>query len=314
MNPKVFVSHASEDKERFVLDFATKLRSKGIDAWIDKWEMYPGDSLIDKIFEEGIKNAQAVIVVLSKNSVDKPWIREELNASMVKRIQGSSKLIPVVIDDCEVPECLKSTVWEKITDLKDYEVQLDRVVMSIYGQYDKPPLGDSPPYAQTIIDVLPDLTKIDTLILKISCEKAIEVGHTLINNEDIWPQLESLGISQTELFESAEVLSRRGYIREALFRINFVSAFIITLFGFDIYARAFITEYTSIFEAVVFQIVNGGERHSDSIAQRLNQPHLIVEHIFDVLENKDLVQLGKSLTSSEIVYINPELKRTLRNE
>ena len=34
--------------------------------------MYLGESLVDKIFEEGIKNAQAVIVVVSKNSVEKP--------------------------------------------------------------------------------------------------------------------------------------------------------------------------------------------------------------------------------------------------
>ncbi len=68
MNPKVFVSHASEDKGRFVIEFSQKLRSKGVDAWVDKWEMLPGDSLVDKIFEEGIKNAQAVIVVISKNS------------------------------------------------------------------------------------------------------------------------------------------------------------------------------------------------------------------------------------------------------
>ncbi len=69
MNPKVFVSHASEDKVRFVEEFARKLRNDGIDAWFDKWEMKPGDSLVDKIFEEGIKNADAVIVVLSKISV-----------------------------------------------------------------------------------------------------------------------------------------------------------------------------------------------------------------------------------------------------
>jgi len=55
MVPKVFLSHASEDKKRFVLEFAAKLRQQGIDAWLDKWEMSPGDSLIDKIFEEGIK-------------------------------------------------------------------------------------------------------------------------------------------------------------------------------------------------------------------------------------------------------------------
>ncbi|WP_232414365.1 toll/interleukin-1 receptor domain-containing protein [Leptospira kirschneri] len=74
MNPKVFISHASEDKDRFVINFSTKLRSKGIDAWLDKWEMRPGD----RIFEEGIKNADAFIIVLSKNSVNKPWVREEL--------------------------------------------------------------------------------------------------------------------------------------------------------------------------------------------------------------------------------------------
>src|ERR1043165_5720806 len=123
MNPKVFVSHASEDKERFVMGFATRLRGKGIDAWLDKWEILPGDSLIDKIFEEGIKDTQAVIVILSKNSVDKKWVREELNAAVVKKIEGISKLIPVVIDDCQVPEALQSTVWVKIKDLNNYEAE-----------------------------------------------------------------------------------------------------------------------------------------------------------------------------------------------
>lgn len=66
MNPKVFVSHASEDKNRFVLSFAKRLREKGIDAWLDRWEMAPGDSLVRKIFEEGLKEANAVIVVVSQ--------------------------------------------------------------------------------------------------------------------------------------------------------------------------------------------------------------------------------------------------------
>ena len=49
---KVFISHASEDKERFVIQFAKRLRSQGIDAWVDIWEMLPGDSLVDKIFND----------------------------------------------------------------------------------------------------------------------------------------------------------------------------------------------------------------------------------------------------------------------
>ena len=56
--PRPFISHAHADKERFVLEFARRLRSKGIDAWVDSWEMLPGDSLVDKIFNEGLKSVR----------------------------------------------------------------------------------------------------------------------------------------------------------------------------------------------------------------------------------------------------------------
>jgi len=128
MAPKVFLSHASEDKERFVLGFATKLRDSGVDVWLDKWEMLPGDSLVEKIFEEGLKKAQAVIIILSLNSVNKPWVKEELNISVVNKISKGTKIIPVVIDHCEVPESLKSTIWERIPDISNYQESLDRVV------------------------------------------------------------------------------------------------------------------------------------------------------------------------------------------
>ena len=47
--PKIFLSHASEDKDRFVVEFARRLRENGVDAWLDQWEMKPGDSLVDMI-------------------------------------------------------------------------------------------------------------------------------------------------------------------------------------------------------------------------------------------------------------------------
>ena len=139
MPPKVFISHASEDKDRFVIDFASRLRAQGIDAWLDRWEMFPGDSLVDKLFEEGLHSATAVVVVLSTNSVDKPWVREEINAAFVKHVAGGMKLIPVVLDDCRVPECLASTLWERISNLSAYEHRFERIVAAITGVRDKRP-------------------------------------------------------------------------------------------------------------------------------------------------------------------------------
>src|ERR1035441_5866623 len=144
--PKVFVSHSGEDNQRFVLKFAERLRSNGIEAWLDVWEMLPGDSLVDKIWNEGLKGCGAMVVVLSAHSINSRWVREELNSGMVKRIQEKTKLIPVRLDGCEVPECLRSTVWEDIADLDSYDTQFERIVNSIFGQYEKPPVGDTPPH------------------------------------------------------------------------------------------------------------------------------------------------------------------------
>jgi hypothetical protein len=207
--PKVFVSHASEDKERFVLSFAEKLRQKGIDAWLDKWEMLPGDSLVDKIFEEGIKESKAVIVVLSKFSVEKPWVREELNAAVVKRINTGSKLIPIVLDDCNVPEVLNATVWERIYNLADYQSEFDRIVAAINGTTDKPPLGPAPAYTKPFLTSIGGLTKMDSLVLKIACEQALETGSDFINTAQTYTA-NKLGIPASELHDSMEVLDMQG--------------------------------------------------------------------------------------------------------
>lgn len=263
MAPKVFVSHASEDKERFVINFATKLREKGIEAWFDKWEIYPGDSLVDKIFEEGIKEAQAVVVIISKNSVNKPWVREELNTSVIRRINGVSKLIPVIIDDCVVPEALHTIVWERVKNLDDYELELERIVATIFGFRDKPPLGSAPFYARSPISVISSLTMVDSMVLKLACEIAIEATNPWVDPYSLTSRAQSLSCSEGELSESVEVLNRRGYIEtlreQGVIRIPM---FKITLFGFEEYAKSCIQNYDGLVKEVVSQVVNFEQKNN----------------------------------------------------
>ena len=118
--PKVFISHAGEDKT-FVREFSTRLKEKGVDVWFDEWEILPGDKLIGKIFEEGIGHCDAFIIVLSKTSVGKPWVVEELDAALVRRINQGIKIIPVRIDKCEVPVALQATAWTNIDPEEDHK-------------------------------------------------------------------------------------------------------------------------------------------------------------------------------------------------
>lgn len=312
MSPKVFVSHASEDKERFVINFATRLRAKGIDAWLDKWEMLPGDSLVNKIFDDGIKNAQSVIIVISKNSIKKPWVREELNASIVKRINSGIKLIPVVIDDCKIPECLQSTLYEKIQNINSYDEELDNIKNAIFGHNDKPQIGQPPKYVNTIIDKFTDLTKTDSIIFKACCDMAIEKNNTSqMVSIHVFDKISKYEISESDFYESLDILDRKGYIDATKIPYGNIHFFDITIYGFSKYINLHIKDFDKIIEQVCYLIVNGS-KDSGTIASQLKKDIIIINHAFDLLQQRDLIKFQETIGNRFLFDVSPELKRMLK--
>ena len=102
---KIFIAHASENKA-FAERLAKDLLSRGYLVWFDKWEVKVGDSIVDKI-NEGIDTASFMIVVLSKHSVNKQWVKEEMNAGFIKGLNEKSVyLLPVLLEKCDVPSLL----------------------------------------------------------------------------------------------------------------------------------------------------------------------------------------------------------------
>jgi hypothetical protein len=45
--------------------------------WLDKWAIRPGDSLVTKLFDEGLATVDAVIAVVSQHSAGKPRVRAD---------------------------------------------------------------------------------------------------------------------------------------------------------------------------------------------------------------------------------------------
>lgn len=320
-HPRVFVSHASEDKEGFVRDFATKLRSKGIEAWVDEWEIMPGDSLVDKIFEEGIGNAEAMIVVVSDSSVSKPWVREELNAGVVRRISNQSKLIPVVIGDvtnADIPESLRPIVWERIGNIDSYDTELDRIVRSIYGHQEKPSIGELPAYAQHRIDRLPGLNDTDTLVLKLCCEDLIQNGNTLIDNvwhQGVFEQAQSMEIGEQDVLESVEILADKGYLDVTIPWGGNIAMMKVTDRGFKVYARSYIPDYDNIYRAVALEIVNRDAKDVGTIAKAIEQPAVVVEHVLNELDSRNLLKIQRYLSEGVVIEtVRPGLKRWLQEQ
>lgn len=312
--PKAFISHASEDKSRFVLDFAARLRERGIDAWLDRWEIKLGDSIVEKIFEEGIKNADAFIIVLSAVSVTKPWVREELDNGIVRRIEKSCRVIPVVIEECEIPQSLKHLRWVKIKDLSDCKEEIADISGTILGVSDRPPIGPTPAYAKdTVMDYLPGLTRLDNLVFRELCRHYLETGWDYFRMHHIVDKLVADGASNQDVMESLEILDGRGHIKAD--RAMGVVVFAVTLsrHSLDQFIRSEVVGYDQIVVNVISKMVNEDKLQNTELKQALRVPLPIVNHIMLMLEAKGYVQLTKSMAEPMFVRsASPELKRLLR--
>lgn len=90
----VFISHASEDKAEIARPLATALRHKGVDVWIDEFELHIGDSIRREI-DRGLANTRLGIVVLSPAFLSKGWTNYELDGIMTRAISGEQILLPI---------------------------------------------------------------------------------------------------------------------------------------------------------------------------------------------------------------------------
>jgi len=299
MAPRVFVSHASEDKQRFVVKFAQRLRENGVDAWLDQWEMKPGDSLVDRIFEQGLKPAEAVVIVISAVSVQKPWVRQELNTSVVARISRGLKIIPIVIDKCEIPECLQSTLWQRIDDLQHYDDAYQRILDAIFDRSTKPPLGEPPSRVAAVEAKLPSLTASDQQVLRTIYEECMTEGGAFFQK------------APDDVRESIEILKQQGYLNVDEFGMGELQIGL-TLPGFQKYAEACVPGYKETLAHLGGLLVNEDAYENTDIAKRLDQPQRYVDWLLDVLENAGHITLSKYGSGVwEVVRVSPTLKRSL---
>lgn len=308
--PKVFLSHASEDKGRFVNGFCDKLMGRGIDAWLDEREMLLGDDIIDKI-SEGIEKADAVIIILSKYSVDKPWVKKELNIAMMKSINSNLKIITIRLDKCEVPTFLTPTKWQNIENIQDYQSELDQIVASIFGTTEKPELGESPQYSRVPIDVSPSLTQVDTIIFKKACEEAIERKRLDGGTDTLFQKVSEFDINREQLYESLDVLESENFmsLNRALNKTPFYQ---ITSFGFEKYQEAENHDgYKNLKESVKAHIVNNRDSRSNKkIAEKLGLNIIYVDNILEILADQGLITIQNALSGVIIILgISSKLKR-----
>jgi hypothetical protein len=207
---KLFISYSHEDHD-FAERLAKAMLANGQDVWFDKWEIGPGDSIVSRIFEEGLRDAAAFAVILSKESVRSSWVREELSVAVVNRIERLTRLIPILKEDLELPTALRALHW---VDMRaDFDAGVRAIINTIHGISDKPPLGELPGHLKQILEPVGGLSRVATTVGKylldstslddpfaravLNTTLATELGLQPLELNDAVDELESQGLAET---------------------------------------------------------------------------------------------------------------------
>lgn len=192
--PKVFISysHDSAAHKQWVLEFATTLRSRGVDAILDQWDLKPGNDL-PEFMEQNLESADYAVMVCTKRYVAKANAGEGgvgyekmiMTSSSLTKI-SDNKVIPIVRESGEpkVPTFLKTKLYIDFTKDEDIEYSLDELLRALLNAplYEKPEIGKSP--FRPLADARPDRTSDgikEIMIEIIDCYNRIKREYVLFN-------------------------------------------------------------------------------------------------------------------------------------
>jgi hypothetical protein len=155
--PLAFISysHDSEQHKAWVLQLATDLRSNGVDATLDQWDLSPGQDMA-AFMQSGITESDRVLMVCSAAYVSKAdgglggvgYERLVITGELVANID-TKKFLPILRDNPsaqKTPAYLGPRRYIDFTRDVEYQSRLEELLRELHTSpaTSKPPLGPNP--------------------------------------------------------------------------------------------------------------------------------------------------------------------------
>jgi hypothetical protein len=130
MEPAIFISYSSEDKE-IASVIATWLAAENISVWFDEWKITLGESITEEI--QKALECTHFIVLISENTETSKFQKREFQSALASYIKkGTPKILPILLDDSEPPRLLTDIKYWKYEG--GTEKDRDEIVRSITGR------------------------------------------------------------------------------------------------------------------------------------------------------------------------------------
>ena len=119
---KVFLCHAHADRDRVHALYA-RLTKDGVDAWLDKENILPGQAW-DYEIRKAVREADAVLVCLSKQFNQAGYRQKEVRLALdaaMEKPDGDIFIIPARLEECETLESLRAWNWVNLFETDGYD-------------------------------------------------------------------------------------------------------------------------------------------------------------------------------------------------
>jgi hypothetical protein len=141
----VFVSHSSDDKEKYIEPIVQDLEECYINVWFDKRKILPGDNLRKSIFREGLDKADIALVFFTEQSLQSSWVDREIKHVLREESKkGNDFDLNKIISIFDTKDTYKeiSQRYPELTDdllhlmPKDYSKKdLGQLISAIWSKY-----------------------------------------------------------------------------------------------------------------------------------------------------------------------------------
>lgn len=147
--PHVYLAHASEDHSALARPLANRLMENGVEVWLDAWEIRTGDSLKRKM-EEGLGGCTHFVVLLTPNSLGKPWVETEIDVGFVRAVNGESRFLGlrVGVPVSALSPFLQTLRCPELDPNSDAAVRA--LTADLHGVSSKPSRGPAPRFVQSV--------------------------------------------------------------------------------------------------------------------------------------------------------------------
>ena len=132
---QVFISYNSRDADQ-ALPVAEALKARGLDPWLDRWHLPPGQPWL-RVLETGLSESASVAVLIGPNGLG-PVQEGEMAVALDQARRAGKPVIPVLLRDAApLPPFLSRYGYVDLA-AGPFGPELDRLIWGIGAQHTQP--------------------------------------------------------------------------------------------------------------------------------------------------------------------------------